>query len=29
MSRLFRARRQLETELADYAEDEYGISKAA
>ena len=29
MSRLFRARRQLETELEDYAEDEYGISKAA
>jgi RNA polymerase sigma-70 factor (ECF subfamily) len=29
MSRLFRARRQLETELADYAEDEYGIKKAA
>ena len=29
MSRLFRARRQLETELTDYAEDEYGIKKAA
>jgi RNA polymerase sigma-70 factor (ECF subfamily) len=29
MSRLFRARRQLETELEGYAEDEYGISKAA
>jgi RNA polymerase sigma-70 factor (ECF subfamily) len=29
MSRLFRARRQLETELSDYAADEYGISKAA
>jgi RNA polymerase sigma-70 factor (ECF subfamily) len=29
MSRLFRARRQLETELTDYAEDEYGIRKAA
>jgi RNA polymerase sigma-70 factor (ECF subfamily) len=29
MSRLFRARRQLETELTDYAADEWGIRKAA
>ena len=29
MSRLFRARRQLEASLASYAEDEYGIRKAA
>ena len=29
MSRLFRARRQLETELSGYAEDEWGIKKAA
>jgi RNA polymerase sigma-70 factor (ECF subfamily) len=29
MSRLFRARRQLETELSGYAADEWGIRKAA
>ncbi|HTJ46123.1 MAG TPA: sigma-70 family RNA polymerase sigma factor [Kofleriaceae bacterium] len=29
MSRLFRARRQLETQLEDYAADDYGIRKAA
>jgi RNA polymerase sigma-70 factor (ECF subfamily) len=29
MSRLFRARRQLETELEDYAAEDYGIKRAA
>jgi RNA polymerase sigma-70 factor (ECF subfamily) len=29
MSRLFRARRELETELADYAASDYGIRRAA
>jgi RNA polymerase sigma-70 factor (ECF subfamily) len=29
MSRLFRARRQLEEELRDYAEDDWGIARAA
>jgi len=29
MSRLFRARRQLETELRDYASEDYGIKRAA
>jgi RNA polymerase sigma-70 factor (ECF subfamily) len=29
MSRLFRARRQLETQLEDYAADDYGIKRAA
>lgn len=29
MSRLFRARRQLEDELRDYAEDDWGIKRAA
>ena len=29
MSRLFRARRQLEEKLADFASAEYGIARAA
>ena len=29
MSRLYRARRQLETELAGFAAEEYGITRAA
>ena len=29
MSRLFRARRQLEEDLRDYAEEDWGIKRAA